>query len=99
MVRLLTLLIALACVAVGATFSYYNPQPVEVDWLVRQIQVPLGLLLLGAMLCGFLLAMLVLMPVWWFLRIRVARLQKSLLRQSGELDSLRALSDGTVSRN
>lgn len=91
MLRILLLILFLAAVAAGGAFSYHNPQPVAVDWLVRSTQQPLGVLLLGAMLSGFVLAMLVLGPAWWVQRLRVRRLQKSLLRQSGELDSLRAL--------
>lgn len=91
MLRLLLLVLFLAAVAAGGAFSYHNPQPVAVDWLIQSTDQPLGVLLLGAMLTGFILAMLVLGPAWWILRMRVKRLQKSLLRQSGELDSLRAL--------
>ena len=91
MLRLLLVLILLAAVGFGAAFSYYNPQAVQVDWLAQQTELPLGVLLLGGMLAGFGLALLVLGPAWWVQRLRVRRLQKALLRQSGELDSLRAL--------
>ena len=91
MLRILTLLLAVLALLVGAAFSYFNAQPVQVDWLLGQSQLPLGLLLLGAMLGGFVLAMLLIGPAWWYQRLRTARLQKALLRQSGELDSLRAL--------
>jgi len=91
LLRLLLIILFLVAVAAGGSFSYHNPQPVVVDWLVQSSEQPLGVLLLGAMLAGFLLAMLVLGPAWWVQRVRIRRLQKSLLRQSGELDSLRAL--------
>ncbi len=91
MLRILLFILFLAAVAAGGAFSYHNPQSVDVDWLFESTQQPLGVLLLGSMLAGFVLAMLVLGPAWWIQRMRVKRLQKSLLRQSGELDSLRAL--------
>nr|MBV6629944.1 DUF1049 domain-containing protein [Oceanococcus sp. HetDA_MAG_MS8] len=89
--RVLFIALALAALAIGATFSYFNPQDVSVDWLYSQGSAPLGLLLLGAMLAGFVLAMVLLIPLWWMQRIRVHRLQRTVLRQSGELDSLRGL--------
>lgn len=92
MARIILVVLSLAAVAAGAAFSYHNPGEVAVDWLAGTAEVPLGLLLLGATVTGFLLAVLMLGPLWWFQRLRVRRLQKSLLRQSGELDSLRALS-------
>ena len=58
MLRILTLLLAVLALLVGAAFSYFNAQPVQVDWLLGQSQLPLGVLLLGAMLGGFVLAML-----------------------------------------
>lgn len=96
--RIFLLVLCLVAIAAGAAFSYYNPAPVTVDWLAGTSEIPLGVLLLAAMLAGFLLAMLLLGPTWWILRLRLRRLQKSLLRQSGELDSLRALkpSAGTL---
>ena len=43
------------------------------------------------MLAGFVLALVLLIPLWWMQRIRLHRLQRTVLRQSGELDSLRGL--------
>jgi uncharacterized membrane protein YciS (DUF1049 family) len=89
--RVLFIALALLALALGATFSYFNPQAVRVDWLYAQGDAPLGMLLLGAMLAGFVLALILLIPLWWVQRIRLHRLQRTVLRQSGELDSLRGL--------
>ena len=64
MLRILTLLLAVLALLVGAAFSYFNAQPVQVDWLLGQSQLPLGVLLLGAMLGGFVLAMLLIGPAY-----------------------------------
>lgn len=89
--RIVLLILFLLAVVAGAAFSYHNPTPVTIDWLAGSSELPLGVILLAAMLAGFLLAFILLGPTWWILRLRLRRLQKSLLRQSGELDSLRAL--------
>ena len=53
--RLIRLLLALACVAFGVAFAALNGDPVAVDLLWVEFRPPLGLLLLAVLLLGALL--------------------------------------------
>ncbi|MBS3959094.1 MAG: DUF1049 domain-containing protein [Xanthomonadaceae bacterium] len=68
--RLLRLLLALACVAFGVALAALNGDPVALDLLWVELRPPLGLLLLLVLLLGALLGGLAVVLSRWTLDLR-----------------------------
>lgn len=66
--RLLRLLVALLCLAIGVAIGALNPQPVALDLGATTLRMPLGLailatLLIGVVIGGLILALSVVLPL------------------------------------
>ena len=75
--RLIRLLIAIACLAAGGVLGALNRSPVSIDLAFSQVTPPLGMaliltLLLGVLLGGVAITLSVVLP----LRARLSRIQK-----------------------
>ena len=66
--RLLRLLVALLCLAIGVAIGALNPQPVALDLGATTLRLPLGVailatLLIGVIIGGLILAVSVVLPL------------------------------------
>lgn len=91
MQKLIVLLIVVATFLVGAAFSYFNPDPVALNYLAGTLQLPLGALLMAVVALTVCLMVL----LGWVLslpgRAERLRLRRRVERAEKELDKLRNL--------
>lgn len=88
--RILTLLLVLAAVGVGALFALQNKAPVPLDLLVYTFEPrSLALWLLSALAIGGVLGMLASSAILLRLRASLATTRRQLARSRGELEKLR----------
>ena len=84
------ILLALAAVALGLVVGTLNSDPVAVDLLWIQIEWPLGLVILTALMIGFGIGLLII----WLTTVLPIRMQLRKFRQAA-----RDSSDGTLGPN
>ncbi|MGJ8670060.1 MAG: lipopolysaccharide assembly protein LapA domain-containing protein [Oceanococcus sp.] len=91
MQKIIVLIVLIAMFCMGAAFSYHNPQPVTLNYLIGQADVPVGALLMSV--TAAVISLMVLMA--WLLalpgRAERLRLRRRLERAEKELDKLRQL--------
>ncbi len=91
MMRLIALVVLTAVFCVGATFSYYNPGLVSINYLVGEFELPLGMALVAIFGATLLLTLLVGWVYAQAQRAEIRRLRRSLESTEAELKNLRNL--------
>lgn len=82
--RLIFLVVSLACVAAGLLFGALNPQPARIDLYWHAFEGSLGLLLLCALLAGaFAGGLAVLAGMVWPLQRRLQQARRANARAAG----------------
>lgn len=90
MIRVIIGFILLAIVLfIGFEFSTINSDPVDVNYFIGSLSVPLSLVMVSAFTVGVLVAILVVIGVIMKLRWRVSRLQREVSVRDHELGTLR----------
>ena len=91
MKRLIVLLLSAAVFCLGAAFSYFNREAVRVDYLLGEVELTLGLVLV-AVFGGTVLLSLCIFWLWSIAqRAELRRLRRKLERNEAELSNLRNL--------
>jgi uncharacterized integral membrane protein len=73
MLKLLSVLVALAAAVAGLAFHSRNHQPVWLDLYLTRLEVPFSLTVVGALIIGALLGVLAMMPALLRSRLRAPR--------------------------
>lgn len=94
MTRLVTLIVVLVLLVLGASIGYFNAQPVEVDYLFGKREVPLIAVLITTFAIGVLVTVAVVAARLLSVRVELGRLRKQLREAEGELRTLRNLPVG-----
>ncbi|MEM9172286.1 MAG: LapA family protein [Pseudomonadota bacterium] len=89
--RVLTLVVLLSFVLLAGVFASVNTQPISVDLLVAQYELPQSLVIIGALACGAVIGLLC--ASLFLLRYYTdrRRLRKQLRLAEAEISSLRSL--------
>jgi uncharacterized integral membrane protein len=64
MTRFLLLLVFLPLLLIIVAFTYLNAQPVDIDLLVNEYQMPLAVIILFSVLLGFVLGIIFNLGLW-----------------------------------
>lgn len=91
MLKLIYALLALALFVAALSFAALNADPVTVDYYLGQLQVPLALLLVAALVVGALLGSLVGLARVLRVRREMAQLRRAARATEEEVRNLRAL--------
>jgi putative membrane protein len=75
--RILTSLLFLIVVGLGALFSVLNAVPVPFDYYLGQGEFPLSLLLVVVLACGVVLGVLSALPLLLSLKVRLRRAEQA----------------------
>ncbi len=85
MIRFISLLVSIPIIILVAAFAYKNSQPVSLDFFVFQAELPLAIVLLLVLLCGFVLGFL-------FNLVILIRQQQKYRQLKNKKDTLQGLS-------
>lgn len=91
MSRLLTLIVLLVVLVLGASIGYFNAQAVQFNYLVGSAQLPLIGVLVLAFALGVALAIFAVLTRLLATRMELRRLRRQLREAEGELRTLRNL--------
>ena len=78
--RLMQWLVVMACLVLGLALHGRNHQPVHFDFYLGTLDLPLSVLLVGALGAGMALALLALLPQLLRQRLRLRRAEAGLRR-------------------
>ena len=89
--RIVVLSVLAVVFAIGAAFSYHNPQAVDLNYLAGTLQAPLGAVLTAAIAVTVAVLVLVYAVLSVPRRAELARLRRRLDKAETELSRLRSL--------
>ena len=91
MQRIITIIIFIAVFAAGAAFSAINNGPVDIQYYLGTVTLPLSVIVIVSLVTGIILGALAIFVGSLRLRYENRRLQKKVDVREQELDSLRIL--------
>jgi putative membrane protein len=91
MQRIITLIIFIAVFAAGAAFSAINNGPVELNYYLGTITLPISVIVIGSIVTGIILGALAIFIGTLGLRYENRRLNKKIAVNEQEINSLRIL--------
>lgn len=91
MLRLVKLIAVLMALALGITVAFFNAKPVSVNYLFGHIELSLVVVMIGAMIFGFALALVLCASHSWAMKLEARRLRRRLRDAETELKNLRNL--------
>jgi putative membrane protein len=91
MQRIITLIIFIAVFAAGAAFSAINNGPVELNYYLSTITLPISVVVIGSIVAGIILGALAIFISTLGLRYENRRLNKKIAVNEQEINSLRIL--------
>ena len=91
MQRIITLIIFIAVFAAGAAFSAINNGPVELNYYLGTITLPISVVVIGSIVTGIILGALAIFIGTLGLRYEYRRLNKKIAVNEQEINSLRIL--------
>jgi len=91
MQRIITLIIFIAVFAAGAAFSAINNGPVELNYYLGTITLPISVVVIGSIVTGIILGALAIFIGTLGLRYENRRLNKKIAVNEQEINSLRIL--------
>lgn len=99
MSRIVTLVVLLVILALGASIGYFNAQPVIFNYLFGTAEFPLIAVLIAAFSIGIVLAIAAVAARLLTMRMELGRLRKQLREAEGELRTLRNLPVSTITES
>lgn len=91
MQRILTIIIFIAVFAAGAAFSAINNGPIELNYYLGTITLPISVVVIASIVAGIILGALAIFISTLGLRYENRRLRKQLTVNEQEINSLRIL--------
>jgi putative membrane protein len=91
MQRIITIIIFIAVFAAGAAFSAINNGPVELNYYLGTITLPISVVVIGSIVTGIILGALAIFIGTLGLRYENRRLNKKIAVNEQEINSLRIL--------
>lgn len=91
MSRIMTIILFVIVLMLGAGFSAINLTPVDINYYLGVLSLPLSMVIIAAIILGTLLGALALSTSILRLRYENRRLRKKLLSSEQEINSLRVL--------
>ena len=89
--RIMTIILFVIVLMLGAGFSAINLTPVDINYYLGVLSLPLSMVIIAAIILGTLLGALALSTSILRLRYENRRLRKKLLSSEQEINSLRVL--------
>lgn len=89
--RIMTIILFVIVLIIGAGFSAINLAPVDINYYLGALNLPLSIVIIAAIILGTLLGALALSTSILRLRYENRRLRKKLAISEQEIDSLRIL--------
>jgi lipopolysaccharide assembly protein A len=96
--RIMTIIVFVIVLILGAGFSAINLTPVDINYYLGALSLPLSIVIIVAIILGTLLGALVLSTSILRLRYENRRLHKKLINSEQEVDRLRILPITDVSK-
>ena len=94
MLKIIGLIVLLALLAVGVSFSTLNASPVQIDYYFGKSDIPLALALIVALASGALLGLLGTMSAFLKQKRQILKLKKLVRSTENELAHVRAAPTG-----
>jgi len=91
MLRLIKFVAVLVVLCLGITIAFFNATPVSVNYLFGHVQLSLVVVMVGALVFGFVLALILCASHLWAVRLEARRLRRRLHDAETELKNLRNL--------
>jgi lipopolysaccharide assembly protein A len=93
MSKIIGILLFFLVLVLGVSFSSLNSAPVEVNYYIGKIQLPLSVVVVCSFALGVLCALLITAQRALAQRLRLASLRREVARKNAELDHVRNLPD------
>lgn len=91
MLRLIKTIAVLVALCLGISVALFNATPVSVNYLFGRIEMSLVVVMIGALVFGFVLALVLCASHVWAVRLEARRLRRRLQDAETELKNLRNL--------
>lgn len=91
MLRLIKTIAVLVALSLGISIAFFNATPVSVNYLFGRVELSLVVVMIGALLFGFVLALILCASHVWGVRLETRRLRRRLQDAETELKNLRNL--------